>query len=121
MGASLVSIVENNSDMNFIFHIFTDGYSQENETLIAEVAKEFHCTCYLYELDMTPFKDFHIKVARFSRITYARLYMPKILKDITTRFIYVDADAMCVRPCGICGSWICKERPWGLCLKSQMR
>ena len=31
----MVSIVENNSDMNFIFHIFTDGYSQENETLIA--------------------------------------------------------------------------------------
>lgn len=98
IGASLVSIVENNSDMNFIFHIFTDGYSQENETLIAEVAKEFHCTCYLYELDMTPFKDFHIKVARFSRITYARLYMPKVLKEITPRFVYVDADAMCVHP-----------------------
>lgn len=98
MGASLVSIVENNPDMYFIFHIFTDGYSKENAAFIAEAAKKFHSKCILYELDMTPFLDFHIKVARFSRITYGRLYMPKVLKGKTSRFIYVDADAMCVRP-----------------------
>ena len=97
MGASLISVVKNNPDMDFVFHIFTDGYSSENETLIDKVANEFQCTCYLYELNMTPFEDFHIKVARFSRITYARLYMPKVLKGLTPRFIYVDADAMCVR------------------------
>ena len=97
MGASMISVLENNPDMTFVFHIFTDGYTPESEKYIAQAAEKFHCTCYLYELNMKPFGDFHIKVARFSRITYGRLYMPKVLKGITSRFIYVDADAMCVR------------------------
>lgn len=96
MGASMVSILKNNPDLNITFHIFTDGYSETNAAYVEEAAKKFHCTCILYELNMTPFLDFHIKVARFSRITYGRLYMPKVLKGITSRFIYVDADAMCV-------------------------
>lgn len=97
MGASMTSVLVNNPDMTFVFHIFTDGYMPDSENYIAQAAEKFHCTCYLYELNMKPFGDFHIKVARFSRITYARLYMPKVLKGITHRFIYVDADAMCVR------------------------
>lgn len=98
MGASMVSILENNRDMTFVFHIFTDGYSEENEQYISQAAEKFHCTCILYQLNMEPFCDFHIKVVRFSRITYARLYMSNVLKGKTSRFIYVDADAMCVRP-----------------------
>lgn len=96
MGASLVSVIENNQDMNFVFHIFTDGYSKENEDKVMQTAKQFHCTCILYILNMEPFMDFHIKVARFSRITYGRIYMPKVLLGKAKRFIYVDADAMCV-------------------------
>lgn len=97
MGASLVSIVENNPDLSFVFHIFTDGYSKENQQKIEEAAEKFHCCCVLYKLNMEPFQDFHIKVERFSRITYGRIYMPKALKNEASRFIYVDADAMCVR------------------------
>lgn len=47
---------------------------------------------------MEPFHDFHIKVERFSRITYARLYMPKIIKEYAARYIYLDADTMCIAP-----------------------
>ena len=69
---------------------------------------------HILELDMTPFEDFHIKVARFSRITYARLYMPKMLKGLTTRFIYVDADAMCVRSLRDLWNLDMVEKPWEL-------
>lgn len=31
MGSSIVSILDNNKDLNFIIHIFTDGYTLENE------------------------------------------------------------------------------------------
>lgn len=96
MGASIVSILENNPDLRFAFHVFTDGYSKENADKIMELAQKWHCDCILYQFDMKPFKDFHIKVARFSRITYGRIYMPKVLKEVASRFIYVDADAMCV-------------------------
>lgn len=97
MGVSLISVLNNNPDQPLVFHIFTDGYSEENALRIQETAQKFHCCCILYVLNMEPFQDFHIKVQRFSRITYARLYMPKVLKNETTRFIYADADTMCIR------------------------
>lgn len=96
MGASIVSVLENNSNLACTFHIFTDGYSDVNANKVKEVASKWQCNCILYQFNMKPFEDFHIKVARFSRITYGRLYMAKVLKGITSQFIYVDADAMCV-------------------------
>lgn len=96
MGASMISVIENNKDMNIVFHIFTDGYSKDNEQCIQDVADQFHCVCNLYELNMVPFQGYHIKVQRFSRITYARTVMAKLLYGIADRFIYIDADAMCI-------------------------
>lgn len=84
MGASLISVIENNKDLNIVFHIFTDGYSKENEQHIKKVAEQFHCICNLYKLDMKPFQGYHIKVERFSRITYARTIMAKLL--VVSRF-----------------------------------
>ncbi len=95
MGASVVSVLENNKAMAFTFHIFTDGCSHENMEKIERLAKQYCCRCILYVLNMEPFADFHIKVERFSRITYARLYMPKVLKKYTHKYIYLDADTMC--------------------------
>lgn len=96
MGASLISVIENNKDLNIVFHIFTDGYSKENEQHIKKVAEQFHCICNLYKLNMKPFQGYHIKVERFSRITYARTIMAKLLYGIAKRFIYIDADAICI-------------------------
>lgn len=96
LGASMVSVLENNLDMRIVFHIFTDGFSDENAEKIKEIALRWKCNCILYVFDMQPFADFHIKVDRFSRITYGRLYIPKVLKNITDRYLYIDADTLCV-------------------------
>lgn len=96
MGSSIVSILDNNKNLNFIIHIFTDGYTLENERKVKKLAEKRNCCCILYTLNMQPFEDFHIKVKRFSRITYGRIYMPKILKHITSRYIYFDSDTMCI-------------------------
>lgn len=95
-GVACVSVLENNKDMSFVFHIFTDGYSRDSQDKIEALAQQWQCACILYRLNMTPFEDFHIKVARFSRITYARIYMPKVLKGMTRRFLYMDADTACM-------------------------
>lgn len=71
-----------------------DGYSPENLAKIEAMAKQWQCHCIVYVIDMTLFGDFHIKVARFSRITYARIYMPKVIKEYSDKFIYLDADTM---------------------------
>lgn len=96
MGASIVSVLENNQDQPLVFHLFTDGYSKENRDKVRQLAAQWHCRCILYELNMTPFEDFHVKVARFSRITYGRIYMPKVLKAMTDRYVYLDADTMVI-------------------------
>ena len=65
MGASIVSIVENNKDWNLVFHVFTDGFSEHNARLLESLAKQCKMTVKLYVLRMQAFADFHIKVARF--------------------------------------------------------
>lgn len=95
MGVSIVSVLENNPELAVTAHIFTDGCSEESLARIEALARQFHCRCLVYLLNMEPFQDFHIKVERFSRITYARIYMPKALQGLARRFIYIDADVMC--------------------------
>lgn len=96
MGVSAVSVLENNADMAVSFHIFSDGYSPENADKVKQLAEKWQCNCTIYLLDMTPFEDFHIKVQRFSRITYARICMPMVLQSLAERFLYIDADALCI-------------------------
>ena len=97
MGASIVSVLANNRDCSWVFHIFVDAIQEENTENIRWLAEQWHCTCIIYVLNMTCFEGFHIKVKRFSRITYGRLYMPKVLREEVQRYVYMDADAMCVR------------------------
>ena len=98
MGASLVSVLENNAHRAVMFHIFTDGYSKENAQKMEQLADRYGCVIKLYTLHMEPFADFHVKVERFSRITYGRIVMPLILAAETDHFLYLDADTMVIRP-----------------------
>ena len=47
-------------------------------------------------MDMSIYQNFHIKVARFSRVTYIRIVMPWILRHYTDRYLYLDSDMICV-------------------------
>lgn len=114
MGASLVSVLENNTHRAVMFHIFTDGYSKENAQKMEQLADRYGCVIKLYTLHMEPFADFHVKVERFSRITYGRVVMPLILAAETDRFLYLDADTMSSGPLmrSIIGTL--REKRWGL-------
>lgn len=96
MGASIVSVLKYNPDKNMCFYVFTDYCTDDNLDKIKTLAQQWHCKCVVYFLNIEPFEHFHIKTARFKYITYARIYMPKVLKAQTDRYIYIDADAMCI-------------------------
>ena len=51
---------------------------------------------YLFVMNMEIFQNFHIKVKRFSRVTYIRTVMPWVLKDYTDRYLYLDADMIAI-------------------------
>ena len=96
MGVTVTSILENNKDKSFYFHVFCDGASDANLVKVKQLAKKYKQNFYVYFMDMKPFQAFHIKTRHFSRVTYLRSVMPKILKPLTDKYLYMDADMLCV-------------------------
>lgn len=92
---AIISVLENNKNKNFTFYIFTDAYKQESAEKLKSIAEKYNIKLCIYVIDMNILDGFHIKVKRFSRVTYLRLIMPKILKDIKC-FLYMDADMVCL-------------------------
>ena len=96
MGVTVTSILENNKDKEFCFHIFCDGVSEGNLEKVQWLAEKYKQNFFVYIMDMKPFQAFHIKTRHFSRVTYLRSVMPKILKQFTDKYLYMDADMLCV-------------------------
>ena len=95
-GVTITSILENNKDLDFTFHIFTNEVNEENLKRLKQTAEKYKQNCIVYVLDIEPFSHFHIKHDRFKRVSYFRLYVPKILKNLTEKFLYIDADLICI-------------------------
>ena len=96
MGVAATSILENNKDKKFNIHIFVDSYNEDDLEKVKKTAEKYQQNFYVYVIDMKPFEGFHLKMNRFSRVTYLRLIMPKILKEITDKLLYMDADMICL-------------------------
>lgn len=96
MGVTVVSILENNKDKCFSFHVFCDGISDDNLAKVKQLAEKYQQNFYVYIMDMKPFQTFHVKTKHFSRVTYLRSVMPKVLKPLTDKYLYMDADMLCV-------------------------
>lgn len=96
MGVTVTSILENNKEKLFCFHIFCDGVSDDNLEKVKQLAEKYQQKFYVYFMDMKPFQTFHIKTRHFSRVTYLRSVMPKILQPLTDKYLYMDADMLCV-------------------------
>lgn len=95
-GVAITSILENNQEKAFCFHIFCDGVSDTNKEKMSQTMEKYHTKCIIYIMDMGPFQAFHIKTRHFCRVTYLRSVMPKILKGLTDKYLYMDADMICV-------------------------
>ncbi len=96
LGVAITSVFESNPQTAFCIHIFCDSASTTNLQKVEATAKKYQQNVYVYIIDMEPFQAFHIKVKRMSRVTYIRSIMPKILQPFTDKFLYMDADMICV-------------------------
>ncbi len=99
-GVAITSILENNKSKGFWFHIFCDGVSDENKEKMRQTMEKYKTKCSIYIMDMAPFQAFHIKTRHFSRVTYLRSIMPKILQSLTDKYLYMDADMICTGDIG---------------------
>lgn len=96
LGAEITSILETNKDLSLEFFVFIDDYSEINKINLQKTAEKYKCNIRFYTMDMSVYQNFHIKVKRFSRVTYIRIVMPWILRHYTKKYLYLDADMICV-------------------------
>lgn len=96
VGVVLTSILEQNKNINFQFHVFTSEITDNHLSNFKKTADKYKCDCYIHLMNMEPFSGFHIKHPRFNRVAYIRLYMAKTMKDYCKYFAYIDADMLCL-------------------------
>lgn len=95
VGVSINSIKLNNLDNDIHFHVFLYDVSQEEQQKLQKVSSSI--TLYsIPEEELTKYSDTqNNKVKHINRSMYIRLSVPRLLKDIVDKFIYLDADTLC--------------------------
>ena len=98
MGATIASIVDNNPEVVFAFHVFTFGASEAQRLRIAQIETIFGCPTRLHIVDADTFKDFAgtIGSSHYSLSIFNRLVIPSMLQGVTDRVLSLDADVLCV-------------------------
>lgn len=95
LGVLMTSIIENNKNESIVFHIISKYISKENRRIIKQFAVENNISINIYIIDETIFNDLPT-TAYISKAMYNRFLIPLILKDITDKVLYLDADIVCL-------------------------
>lgn len=96
VGVLITSILENNKDMKISFHIFVDDKIEDKELNRFKDLIEFYDTnIIIYEIDNSEFLNLDDR--EFTIATYYRFAIPYQLKDLTDKYLYIDADIIAIR------------------------
>ena len=96
LGVTVTSVLENNPQFRFVFHVFIDSIADADVAKVQQVIEKYKCDFHIYIMQMEPFSHFHLRNKRYSHVGYFRVYMPKILRKFTKKYLYIDADMICV-------------------------
>ncbi len=95
IGVFLTSILENNQDLKLAVHIFSDGELSESEKQRFEtLTARYAVGIYIYVIDNVFFRGLDTK--EFTIAAYYRFIIPSQLEGLAKKFIYLDADMICV-------------------------
>lgn len=98
MGVTITSIIEHNRDSNFVFHVLALHVSEENRARLNKLERMLNTSIIIHEIDpsfMDQFTGFKHR-GWISNATFIRLMIPDVLKGITERVLYLDADILCI-------------------------
>ncbi|MDE9478541.1 hypothetical protein KKI90_15380 [Xenorhabdus bovienii] len=93
-GVNIHSIVANNQIQFFHFHLLITHIKDFDLNRLKQIPEK-NCTITLYWFDEEIFKSFQEK-DELPISMYYRLLAPEILKDITDKVLYLDADMLCL-------------------------
>lgn len=98
MGATIASIIANNPQRRFTFHVLTFAASEQHRQRLQELEQNPLVQTRLHLLETSDFAQFEhfLKSSYYSLSIFTRLVIPTVLQDVTDRVLYLDADMLCV-------------------------
>ena len=95
MGVLMTSLIANNSDYYFVFHVFTDSILKEDRRRLAQLAEQNRLSIHIYYIAADILNKLPTTV-QYPAAIYYRLLMPEILRECATRVLYLDSDIICI-------------------------
>lgn len=95
MAVTLISLLENNKDLLFHVHVFSNGLDDTARKMLLTLVAGHSITINLYKYH-NEFFDTLPRLGRYGKTIYYRLFIPLILDKSITRVIYLDADILCL-------------------------
>ncbi|MDF7667523.1 glycosyltransferase family 8 protein [Orbaceae bacterium ESL0727] len=96
-GVTISSIIYNNPDLFFCFHLFVDNLSDRNLQKFKMLVSE----CVLFKIyhlnDKFTINPDTLVLGYLSAISCVRFILPDILYPETDKFLYIDSDILCLK------------------------
>lgn len=99
MGVSLLSLLENNQDLeNLRVTIFDSGISDENKEKVEEIFQKYNRKMprWIKPIDIQQKLSINVKTDRGSLAQYSRLYIQDYFDNNVKRILYLDCDTLIV-------------------------
>ncbi len=98
MGATIMSIIDNNPGQRFTFHVFAFVVSDQHRERLLQLRKLQDVAIELHIIDPAFFEKFSdfLKFSYYSLSIFLRLIIPSTLQGVTQKVLYLDADILCV-------------------------
>jgi lipopolysaccharide biosynthesis glycosyltransferase len=98
MGATIASVIANNPQRRFTFHVFAFAIPDAQCRRLDTLEQNPNITVRRHVVDQAVFSEFSemIRCSYYSLSTFTRLVIPSLLKDVTDKVLYLDADMLCV-------------------------
>lgn len=93
-GISIASILMNNKDINFTFHIFTDFFEEKDLSEFKLLCEQYNTEIIVYIISCDELKSLP-STKNWSYATYFRFIIADFLSPLVDRLLYLDADIIC--------------------------
>lgn len=98
MGVAITSILENNPGIHFVFHVFAFVVSDDNRNRLRQIESRYGVAVIIHIVDPAVFAEYakFPSFSQYSAAIFTRLLIPGALKDTAAKFLYLDADVLCL-------------------------
>ena len=98
MGVTILSIIENNPAVDFVFHVFAFAVSDDVRKKLHQIEASRGVSIEIHIIDPAVFDEYakFPSFAQYSVAIFLRLLIPGALHDVTDRVLYLDADILCL-------------------------